>query len=154
MSLNRDLNGFEFISTIEHFRFPFYGIQVSLKFKALEIFIILFHIQFHPEKNLYEWVRNKNISHTSHAVIASQYFAEFFVNEARKSDHRFKDSKTEDNFVIYNFEVTFTGKAGSSFEQCYMFPSEVDYKSDVKGTYKNFTTLLITLSVLIEILLK
>lgn len=53
--------------------------------------------------------------------------------------------------MIYNFEVTFTGKAGSSFEQCYMFPIEVDYMSDVKGTYQNFTTFLITLSVLIKL---
>ncbi|KAG5677951.1 hypothetical protein PVAND_007664 [Polypedilum vanderplanki] len=109
ISVNDDWNGLEFISTIENYRYPFYGIQ------------------FHPEKNLYEWVRNKNISHTTNAVIASQYFAEFFVSEARKNDHHFADAKTEDLYVIYNYPETFTGAKGSSFEQCYMFPEDVDY---------------------------
>lgn len=109
MSVNNDWNGFEFISSIEHRQYPFYAVQ------------------FHPEKNLYEWVRNKNISHTSSAVIASQYFAEFFVNEARKSDHHFMDSKDEDQYMIYNYQAQFSGAKGSAFEQTYLFPEEVDY---------------------------
>jgi hypothetical protein len=84
--------------------------------------------------------------------VASQFFAEFFVNEARKSDHRFKDSKTEDDYVIFNYDVTFTGKRGSSLEQCYLFPIEVDYiGGNAKGTYQNFATFLIILSVLIKL---
>jgi gamma-glutamyl hydrolase len=109
ISVNNDWNDFEFISSIEHRRYPFYGVQ------------------FHPEKNLYEWVRNKNISHSFHAIKASQYFAEFFVNEARKSEHHFKDSKSEDKYVIYNYAAQFTGAVGSAFEQSYMFPEEIDY---------------------------
>lgn len=35
MSLNRDWNGFEFISSIEHFRYPFYGIQVIISFSTV-----------------------------------------------------------------------------------------------------------------------
>lgn len=93
-------------------------------------------------------MRNKNISHTSHAIVASQFFAEFFINEARKSDHHFKDSKAEDDFVIYNFPVTFTGKAGSSFEQSYMFPLNVGYKNDANGSYYNIKIMLISISVL------
>lgn len=111
ISLNKDWNGFEFISSIEHKKYPFYGIQ------------------FHPEKNLFEWVRNKNISHTTNAVLASQYFANFFVDESRKSSHHFKNSKDEDNYVIYNFDPTFTGKKGSAFEQSYMFPEGMDYSA-------------------------
>lgn len=85
-------------------------------------------------------MRNKNISHTSNAIVASQYFAEFFVNEARKSDHHFKDAKTEDQYVIYNYDASFTGLKGSSFEQSYMFPIDVDYdhgstKSDSNGIH-------------------
>lgn len=110
MSVNNDWNGFEFISSIEHRQYPFYAVQ------------------FHPEKNLYEWVRNKNISHTSSAIIASQYFAEFFVNEARKSDHHFMDSKDEDQYMIYNYPAQFSGAKGSAFEQTYLFPEEVHYK--------------------------
>ena len=113
ISTNKDFNNFEFISSIEHKNYPFYGVQ------------------FHPEKNLYEWIRNKNISHSQNAIKASQYFAQFFVNEARKSHHKFKDSKTEDQHVIYNFPLTFTGLVGSSYEQCYLFKENVDYNFDV-----------------------
>lgn len=109
MSTNADWNGLEFISTIESRRFPFYGVQ------------------FHPEKTIYEWVRNKNISHTQNAIAAAQYFAEFFINEARKSNNHFESSKIEDQYVIYNYIPTFSGAVGSAFEQAYMFPAEVDY---------------------------
>ncbi|XP_026481381.1 gamma-glutamyl hydrolase-like [Ctenocephalides felis] len=102
LSVNKDWNGLEFISSIESVRYPFYGVQ------------------FHPEKNIYEWVPNRNISHTLHAVQAAQYFAEFFVNEARKSPNKF-DEKELDNEIIYNYHTTFTGLKGSSFEECYMF---------------------------------
>lgn len=132
MSVNKDWDGFEFISTIEHRFYPFYGVQ------------------FHPEKNLFEWVRNKNISHTAHAIIASQYFAEFFVNEARKSDHHFLDAKTEDLYVIYNFPSTFTGAVGSAFEQSYMFTLEENSysKSKSKGIYCSILVVVVCLSVI------
>jgi gamma-glutamyl hydrolase len=135
MSVNDDWNGLEFISTIEHRRYPFYGVQ------------------FHPEKNLYEWVRNKNISHTRNAIHVAQFFADFFVNEARKSDNRFKDSKTEDQFVIYNYLPEFTGAKGSAFEQSYMFPADVKYfvedpTSFANGIYCSFLSMALTVSVL------
>jgi gamma-glutamyl hydrolase len=134
MSVNNDWNDLEFVSTIEHRNYPFYGVQ------------------FHPEKNLYEWVRNKNISHTSHAVEASQYFAAFFVSEARKSDHKFKDSKAEDQYVIFNFPPSFTGAKGSAFEQCYLFPADVKYdateeeSSASTGIYCSFISIIFSLS--------
>lgn len=127
MSSNADWNGFEFISSIEHKHYPFYGIQ------------------FHPEKNLYEWVRNKNISHTTNAVFASQYFAEFFVSESRKSDHHFANATVEDQYVIYNYPAEFTGAKGSSFEQCYMFPEDVDYNSDTGSASTYYSNIIVTL---------
>lgn len=135
MSVNNDWNGLEFISTIEHRNYPFYGVQ------------------FHPEKNLFEWVRNKNISHTAGAITASQYFAQFFINEARKSYNHFADTKTQDQYVIYNYPVAFTGAVGSAFEQCYMFPEEVNYKTGDKasfadGIYCSFITIIFYLTLL------
>uniref|UniRef100_U5EYI6 folate gamma-glutamyl hydrolase n=1 Tax=Corethrella appendiculata TaxID=1370023 RepID=U5EYI6_9DIPT len=112
MSTNRDWNGLEFISTIEHKTMPFYGIQ------------------FHPEKNIYEWVRNKNISHTANAIRSSQYFADFFINECRKNFHRFPTQMELDHYVIYNYPTTFTGLKKSSFEECYMFDSDINYRHD------------------------
>ncbi|XP_052893484.1 gamma-glutamyl hydrolase-like isoform X1 [Anopheles moucheti] len=103
MSVDQDWNGMEFISTIEHKTYPFYGIQ------------------FHPEKNIYEWVQNKNISHTANAIRAAQFFADFFIEESRKNDHQFTTEAMLEKHVIYNYQPTFTGLKRSSFEQCYMF---------------------------------
>lgn len=111
LSTNRDWDGFRFISTIEHVTYPFYGVQ------------------FHPEKNLYEWVKGKNITHTKAAVRSSQYFAQFFVDEARKNMHTFTDKSEEYRHLIYNFPTTFTSLRGVSYEECYMFRSNVNYPS-------------------------
>lgn len=130
LSLNRDKKGLEFISTLEHRRFPFYGLQ------------------FHPEKNLYEWVTSKNIPHGTDASVISQYFANFFVNEgnnrsfrfarrrddidflcaARKNSHGFRTKQEELHSLIYNYPVTYTALRNSSFQQSYMFK-----KSDRNG---------------------
>ncbi|XP_063695545.1 gamma-glutamyl hydrolase-like [Culicoides brevitarsis] len=111
MSTNKDWDGLEFISTMEHFKYPFYGVQ------------------FHPEKHPYEWIRDRNISHTKEANRAAQYFAEFFVDECRKSRNCFsKGVKEENSYVIYNFPATFTGKEKSVYEQCYLFDENVDYR--------------------------
>ncbi|KAG5305805.1 GGHB hydrolase, partial [Pseudoatta argentina] len=102
LSLNHDENGLEFISILEHKQFPFYGLQ------------------FHPEKNLYEWVIGKRIPHSINATIASQYFANFFVNEARKNFNEFRKQE-EQQSLIYNYPITYTALQNSSFQQCYMF---------------------------------
>lgn len=63
MSENYDKNHERFISTLEHIKYPFYGVI------------------FHPEKNIFEWVQGKNIPHSPNAIKVSHYFADFFVNE-------------------------------------------------------------------------
>ncbi|XP_015590768.2 chitobiosyldiphosphodolichol beta-mannosyltransferase [Cephus cinctus] len=103
MSLNHDRNGLEFISTLEHKVYPFYGVQ------------------FHPEKNIYEWKNTKNIPHGRKATRVSQYFADFFVNEARKNNHNFSTSAEELKSLIYNYPTTYTALQYSAFVQCYMF---------------------------------
>lgn len=102
-SHNSDIHGLKFISSLEHVRFPFYGLQ------------------FHPEKNIYEWIEDKNIPHTANAIRVGQYFANFFVNEARKSAHRYLNFTEELASLIYNYPVFYTGIRGSSYEQCYQF---------------------------------
>lgn len=92
-----------------HDRYPFYGVQ------------------FHPEKNLYEWIRNRNIPHSENAVKMAQYFARFFVNEARKNGNKFSGVDEENRMLIYNFPVTFTGLVKSAFEQSYLFMNTVQY---------------------------
>ncbi|KAL7295468.1 hypothetical protein TKK_0011120 [Trichogramma kaykai] len=103
MSYNRDESNKKFISTLEHVTHPFYGVQ------------------FHPEKNAYEWRPGKNVPHTQNAIQVSQYFANFFVNEARKNQHSFHNKSEENAALIYNYPATFTGQKGASYDVCYLF---------------------------------
>lgn len=105
LSLNNDVNGVRFISSLEHTSFPFYGVQ------------------FHPEKNIYEWDARKKIPHGRKSTRVAQYFADFFVNQARRNRHRFPSTNEEALSLIYNYPVTYTGLKKSSFVQCYMFKS-------------------------------
>lgn len=50
----------------------------------------------------------------------AQTAANFFVNEARKSEHHFDSVDEEASALIYNYPVTYTGQS-SSFEQKYYF---------------------------------
>jgi len=70
ISENTDRKGTRFVSTIEAFDFPIYGVQ------------------WHPERNQFEfWDKNDPISHTPHAIKAMQALADFLVSEARENCH-------------------------------------------------------------------
>lgn len=126
--MNHDLNNLEFISSLEHITYPFYGLQ------------------FHPEKNLYEWKIGEKIPHGKNAIEIAQYFANFFVNEgtsvffedfyilylksiptkiilcaARKNHHIFQSSEEEAQTLIYNYSPTYTALGHSVFMQSYIF---------------------------------
>ncbi|GCC36955.1 gamma-glutamyl hydrolase-like isoform X2 [Chiloscyllium punctatum] len=101
LSTNMDSQGIEFVSTMEGKKYPIYGVQ------------------WHPEKNPFEWSRKKKIPHSPHAVEAAWYMANFFVNEARKNWHRFSDEVEEGNALIYNYVPVYTGNV-SSFQQIYI----------------------------------
>ncbi|XP_026486942.1 gamma-glutamyl hydrolase A-like isoform X1 [Vanessa tameamea] len=109
---NDDYN-VEFIASVEHRRYPFYGVQ------------------FHPEKSAFEWKLSKKYPHSYEAVKANRYFMDFFVQECRKSQHSFASAAEENRYLIYNYEPRFTGDLGSAYHQCYFF--------EPKGTvsYKN-----------------
>lgn len=91
----------EFVSTVEAYDVPIYGTQ------------------WHPEKNAFEWT-HAYIPHSSTAIRTTFYMAQFFVNEARKSLHKFSSQKEEQDALIYNYQPTYTGTK-SSFEQIYYF---------------------------------
>jgi len=105
LSVNYDCDSsLTYISSIEHRHYPFYGVQ------------------FHPEKNLFEWSESEKIPHSGDAVRAAQYFANFFVDQTRKNGHRFPSLEEENKALIYNFQPVFTGANGSTFVQKYYFP--------------------------------
>eukprot|EP01027_Heterolobosea_sp_BB2_P024030 GEZU01036161.1.p2 GENE.GEZU01036161.1~~GEZU01036161.1.p2 ORF type:complete len:323 (+),score=115.49 GEZU01036161.1:34-1002(+) len=104
LSTNVDRNGVEFVSTIEAYDYPIYATQ------------------WHPEKNAFEWATDEAIDHSFEAIQMSQYVANFFVNEARKSTHKFPTPQAAALALIYNYTPVYTGLAiGSDFAQCYFF---------------------------------
>ncbi|KAL7186173.1 hypothetical protein ACSBR2_028011 [Camellia fascicularis] len=75
--------------------------------------------QWHPEKNAFEWGLSM-IPHSEDAVQVTQYVANFFVSEARKSLNRPPARKVLDN-LIYNYSPTYCGKAGKGYDEVYIF---------------------------------
>jgi gamma-glutamyl hydrolase len=103
LSTNKDIHATTYCSMIEGYKYPFYGSQ------------------WHPEKNVFEWSLAENLNHDAHAVSITQATADFFVNEARKSTHKFASEEDANKFLIYNYNPVFTGKEGGYFEQSYYF---------------------------------
>ncbi|XP_012668738.1 gamma-glutamyl hydrolase [Otolemur garnettii] len=101
LTTNTDGNT-EFISTVEGYKYPVYGVQ------------------WHPEKAPYEWKELKGISHAPNSVKTAFYLADFFVSEARKNNHHFVSKSEEEKVLIYQFQPVYTGNI-SSFQQCYIF---------------------------------
>ena len=84
-------NGVEYISTIEHIKYPFFGTQ------------------WHPEKPPYEFSLD-SIPHSRDAVHVSQHLADIFVDYARHSDHKPESKEEELAMLIYNFDAYFTAR--------------------------------------------
>ncbi len=61
------------------------------------------------------------INHSAEAVRVSQYMASFFVDESRRSSHRFADVAAELASLIYNYAPT---RTSGSFVQNYYFPND------------------------------
>ncbi|XP_063062669.1 gamma-glutamyl hydrolase-like [Engraulis encrasicolus] len=102
LSTNVDDGNIEFISTMEAYDYPIYGVQ------------------WHPEKNAFEWSRDY-YPHTPSAIKMTFHMAHFFVNEAKKSFHSFASEEEENKWLIYNHHPIFSGADGSSFIQKYYF---------------------------------
>ncbi|XP_058221454.1 gamma-glutamyl hydrolase 2-like isoform X2 [Rhododendron vialii] len=75
--------------------------------------------QWHPEKNAFEWGLSM-IPHSEDAIQVTQYVANFFVSEARKSLNRPPTRKVLNN-LIYNYSPTYCGKAGKGYDEVYIF---------------------------------
>ncbi|KAK9880828.1 hypothetical protein WA026_013155 [Henosepilachna vigintioctopunctata] len=102
---NKDDEDIEFISTMEHKKYPFYGLQ------------------FHPEKSRFEFKETLDIKHNFNSTLVSQYFANFFIEKCKKNNNRFPNENLELNALIYNFSPAFTANNCSYF-QMYMFTEE------------------------------
>ncbi|XP_043102796.1 gamma-glutamyl hydrolase [Puntigrus tetrazona] len=102
LSTNVAQNGVEFVSTVEGRKYPFYGVQ------------------WHPEVNRFQWDPRYDFPHSRHAVRVSSLLAEFFVNEGRRSSHRFREAAEESSALIYNYDPVYVARI-SAYEQSYFF---------------------------------
>ncbi|PRP84466.1 hypothetical protein PROFUN_08051 [Planoprotostelium fungivorum] len=102
---NVDRKGTPFASVMEGRKYPVYGVQ------------------FHPERNAFEWNVRESVSHSRQAIRASQYFGDFFVDEARKNDHRYDTAADEAKALIYNYNPYYSEDSTDSWpdEQTYAF---------------------------------
>lgn len=112
-SLNHDLQGRPFVSTIEPkypTSFPVYGVQ------------------FHPEKNAFEYatyphtnIPYEAIDHSKAGIAMSLYMASFVVDLARRNPTygRYHDYDEPDRFpLVYSYPMTL----GLKFEQTFRIP--------------------------------
>ena len=79
-------------------------------------------VQWHPEKNNFEWgtaLGPEAIPHGADATAVSQYMANYVVSAARRSAHKFGTAKEENAALIYNYPAV-PDPAGY-FSQIYMF---------------------------------
>jgi len=103
ISWNADREKKQFVSTVESFKYPIYALQ------------------WHPEKVAFEWTTTEGIDHSTDSVKANEYIADFFLSEARKSNHKFSTPQAEYSALIYNYPVTYSASFDSSFTEMYFF---------------------------------
>ncbi|CAI5740059.1 unnamed protein product [Hyaloperonospora brassicae] len=94
LATNVDRQGVEFISAYEAKEYPVYAVQ------------------FHPEKNSFEYGRYPDgtpyevVDHSREGVAVGQFFANFFIDEARKNNLHFEDPSVERKALIYNYQTS------------------------------------------------
>lgn len=96
--------GLEFISWLVSEEFPFAGVQ------------------FHPEKNAYEWRGDLRINHSPDAIRASRLFTDWLVSQASNNSHYFKSGEEEKAALIYNYAPVYT-RERLIYQQIYLFDS-------------------------------
>ncbi|XP_064607881.1 gamma-glutamyl hydrolase-like [Liolophura sinensis] len=102
LSTNKDRKGGVFVSSMEGYKYPVWGVQ------------------FHPEKNVFIWYEKYKWLHNEDAVKVTQYFANFFVNQARHNNHSFSSEEAAAAAVIENYSPVYL-KSFYPYESLYVF---------------------------------
>ena len=82
----------------------------------------------HPEKNAFEWGDKLHIPHSQGAVEVTHAVGKFFIDGARRNSHGLNgDVLAEDDLLIYNHALTFTGRHERKedrpwLDEAYIFP--------------------------------
>jgi len=108
LSTNVDRKGRGFVSSMEAKFYPFYGVQ------------------FHPEKNNFEYgtypgtdIPYEAIHHSSDAIAVSFYMAQLFVDEARRNTQHVYSGDVELFPSVWSYEM----RSGVDFEQIFLIPN-------------------------------
>ncbi|KAH8354050.1 hypothetical protein KR067_011265 [Drosophila pandora] len=114
LATQKDPSGLEFITIIEHRRFPIFGCQ------------------FHPERAAFEQLfASKDLCQLGHSQLAielAQNMATQFVNACRRNKNRFSSGQEKAKHLIWNWQPAFCGHLkDSNWLQCYLFEKDVDY---------------------------
>eukprot|EP00904_Undaria_pinnatifida_P007943 jgi/Undpi1/4279/HiC_scaffold_17.g07645.m1 len=97
LAVNADRQGREYVSAVEAFEYPIYGLQ------------------WHPEKAPYEWGIDPDgtpdhvINHSKDAVLLAQMLTWFFASETRRNSHSVPSISEWEPNMFHNREVTPTG---------------------------------------------
>ncbi|CAK4082839.1 unnamed protein product [Aphanomyces euteiches] len=103
-----DRQGRTYVAVIEALNYPFYGTQ------------------FHPEKNAFEFGEFpdgrlwKWIDHTYEAILASQSFGHFFIQEARRNNHKFPTTAEQQASLLYNVHTS--NRSYPAYVETLVFP--------------------------------
>ena len=81
----------------------------------------IFTTQFHPEKATFEYWWTENVNHTYASIVANQWTARFFVQQARMNARRFDTPKAEYDALIFNYEAEYTQSIMQGYVQTYFF---------------------------------
>ena len=105
LTTNVDTQNHRFVSVMEGKTIPVYAVQ------------------FHPEKNCFDNNPKFHIPRSLESVLASQYFANFFVSEARKSEHSFASKDEELTYSMDQFVpiIDPEPEMGQTFLQVYVW---------------------------------
>ena len=95
----------------------------------------IYGTQWHPEMNPFEFnvaeELGNNINHSPNGIRIAQYFANFFVNEARKNFNSFATPEEERDKLFYNYKPVYSAKYGMFPEQQYVFDSKRNHRVTV-----------------------
>ncbi|XP_074655722.1 gamma-glutamyl hydrolase-like [Tubulanus polymorphus] len=92
VSVNKDDDGVQYISTIESKKYPFYATQ------------------WHPEKFSYDWDMKAKVPHYKSAIKIGHDIGNFFVAECRRNNQTFIDPTDEEALLINNYQSLFFGR--------------------------------------------
>ncbi|XP_017127772.1 gamma-glutamyl hydrolase [Drosophila elegans] len=127
LATQKDPTGLEFITIIEHRRFPIFGCQ------------------FHPERAAFEQRFNAKdlcyLAHSSSGIELSQIFGSRFVDVCRRNTNRFDTPKLKARHLIWNWQPVFSGQfEDSNWLQCYLFEKDVNYPEEQNESVESTST--------------